>query len=99
MAEQIFYTWGGSMTVKEAVYYLGVSHVAHIIGRPDYHAEIKRRVSGAWLANSGKLHSAYCTIMQAGRYAALLACGYDDLAIAETLDDNNTAELILSDAV
>ena len=61
-------SYHGSMTIGEAIEQLGKQHVEFLINYKDWHSELKRRIHGLWLANGfGKTHTAYCTLMQAGK--------------------------------
>ena len=63
-----YHSFLGGFTIEEAVEHLGADHVYMIISHENYHAEISRRVNGAWHANLGRDHRAYCAIMQAGQW-------------------------------
>jgi len=65
--EDRYRSFCGTFTIDEAIKYLGADHVEWLISQEGYHLEIKRRVLGAWHANNGAAHKAYCAIMQAGQ--------------------------------
>lgn len=64
---QEYYSFSGSFTLDEAIRHLGADHVQWLVKLEGYHLEVKRRVLGAWHANNGANHKAYCAIMQAGQ--------------------------------
>lgn len=64
---QEYYSFSGSFTLDEAIRHLGRDHVKHLVKLEGYHSQIKKRVLGAWRANNGADHKAYCAIMQAGQ--------------------------------
>lgn len=57
----------GSFTVQEAIKHLGHDHVQYLVDNENWHMEINKRIMGAWHANNGASHKAYCALMQAGQ--------------------------------
>ena len=64
-----YQSFTGGCTLDAAIRHLGRDHVCKIIRHDDYQGEITRRIRGAWFANLGRDHRAYCAIMQAGATA------------------------------
>lgn len=62
--DQKYYSFNGSMDVPTAIKCLGADHVQYLLG--DWQDRISRGVSNSWIANNGRSHIAYCTLMQAG---------------------------------
>ncbi len=64
-----YYSFYQDITLHEAVKSVGADHVRWIAG--DWARRLRDRVRGAWMANAGHNHSAYCALMQAGVVASL----------------------------
>ncbi len=71
-----YYSFYEAVTLREAVAHLGADHVRYLASDGDHWARrISNRVRGAWMANNGRSHGAYCALMQAGMVASLKLAG------------------------